>query len=51
MVETVAGAIDVLIGSDLSSSVSGFREQISSWVDENFGENAIQIKKEWLPWM
>lgn len=45
MVETVAGAIDALIGSDLSSSVSGFREQISSWVDENFGENAIQIKR------
>ena len=45
MVETVAGAIDALIGSDLSSSVSGFREQISSRVDENFGENAIQIKR------
>ena len=25
--------------------VSGFREQIGSWVDENFGENAIQIKR------
>lgn len=45
IVETVAGAIDALIGSDLSSSVSGFREQIGSWVDENFGENAIQIKR------
>lgn len=45
MVETVAGAIDALIGSDLSSAVSGFREQISSWVDENFGENAIQIER------
>lgn len=45
MVETVAGAIDALLGSDLSSSVSGFREQIGSWVDENFGENAIQIKR------
>ena len=45
IVETVAGAIDALLGSDLSSSVSGFREQIGSWVDENFGENAIQIKR------
>lgn len=45
IVETVAGAIDALIGSDLSSAVSGFRETVGSWVDENFGENAIKIKR------
>lgn len=45
MVETVAGAIDSLLGSNLSGAVSGFRDKISSWVDENFGENAVQIKR------
>ncbi len=45
IVETVAGAIDALTGSDLSSVVSGFRNKVGSWVDENFGENAIKIKR------
>lgn len=45
IVETVAGAIDSLLGSNLSSAVSGFRGQLSGWVDETFGENAIQIKR------
>lgn len=45
IVETVAGAIDSLLGSNLSSAVSGFRSQLSGWVDETFGENAIQIKR------
>jgi hypothetical protein len=45
IVETVAGAIDALVGSDLSSVVSGFRDKVGSWVDENYGENAIKIKR------
>lgn len=45
IVETVAGAIDALLGSDLSSAVSGFRGQLSGWVDDTFGENAVQIKR------
>ena len=45
IVETVAGAIDALLGSDLSSAVSGFRSQLSGWVDDTFGENAVQIKR------
>lgn len=45
MVETVAGAIDALLGSDLSGAVAGFRDKVSGWVDENFGENAVQIKR------
>lgn len=45
MVETVAGAIDALTGSHLQGAVSGFRNQLSSWVDSNFGENAIKIKR------
>lgn len=45
IVETVAGAIDALLGSDLQSAVSGFRGKISGWVDDTFGENAVQIKR------
>ena len=45
IVETVAGAIDTLLGSDLQSAVSGFRGKISSWVDDTYGESAVQIKR------
>lgn len=45
IVETVAGAIDALLGSDLQSAVSGFRGKISSWVDDTYGESAVQIKR------
>lgn len=45
IVETVAGAIDALMGSNLAGAVSGFRSQLSGWVDDTFGENAIQIKR------
>lgn len=45
MVETVANAIDALVGSDLSGAVSGFRNKLSNWVDEEYGEQAIQIKR------
>lgn len=45
IVETVAGAIDALLGTDMASAVSGFRSQMSGWVDDTFGENAIQIKR------
>ena len=45
MVETVASAIDALLGSNLSGAVSGFRGNLSSWVDNTFGENAVQIKR------
>ena len=45
MVETVASAIDALLGLNLSGAVSGFRGNLSSWVDNTFGENAVQIKR------
>lgn len=44
-VETVASAIDALLGSNLTAAVAGFRGKISDWVDTNFGENAIKIKR------
>lgn len=45
IVETVAGAIDALLGSDLSGAVSGFRGKLSGWVDETFGADAVEIKR------
>ncbi len=45
IVETTAGAIDMLLGTDMSSVVSGFRGKMSGWVDDTFGENAVQIKR------
>ncbi len=45
MVETVANAIDALVGSNISGAVSGFRNNLSSWVDDTFGEQAVQIKR------
>lgn len=45
VVETTAGAIDALTGSNLASAVSGFRSQMQSWVDNTFGENEIKIDR------
>lgn len=45
IVETVAGAIDTLLGTNMSSAVSGFRSKMSGWVKDTFGENAIQIER------
>lgn len=44
-VETVASAIDALLGSNMTSAVSGFRGKLSSWVDETFGANSVEIKR------
>lgn len=45
IVETVAGAIDALLGTDMAGAVSGFRGKMAGWVDDTFGESAIQIKR------
>lgn len=45
MVETVANAIDALVGTNISGAVSGFRNNLSSWVDDTFGEQSVQIKR------
>ena len=45
IVETTAGAIDALLGTDMTGAVSGFRSKMAGWVDDTFGENAIQIKR------
>lgn len=45
MVQTAASAIDALLGSNISGAINGFRNDLSSWVDSTFGENAVQIKR------
>lgn len=45
IVETVAGAIDALLGSDMAGAVSGFRSKMQAWVDDTFGENEIKIDR------
>lgn len=45
VVETTAKAIDALLGSNLSSSVTGWRNNLQSWADNKFGEKAITIQR------
>ena len=45
IVETTAGAIDALLGTNLSSVVAGFRGELSGWVKDTFGENAVKIER------
>lgn len=45
VVETTAGAIDALVGSNLADAVAGFRSNLQSWVNDTFGENEIKIKR------
>lgn len=37
LLQTLASAIDTLFGSDLASSVQGWRDNLGSWVDDTFG--------------
>ena len=45
VVETVAGAIDALLGSDMAGAVSGFRTKMQNWVDDTFGEKKIKVER------
>lgn len=45
VVETVAGAIDALLGSNLAGAVSGFRTDLQNWVNDTFGENEIKVDR------
>lgn len=44
-VETAANAIDALTGTNISGAIAGFRNDIASWMDDKFGEQAITIKR------
>ena len=45
LLETAAGAIDALFGSNLADAVGGWRKDLQSWVDKNVGENEIKIDR------
>ncbi len=38
LLESLAGAIDAIFGSNLAGAVSGWRGSLSGWVDETFGQ-------------
>ncbi len=38
LLESLAGAIDTIFGSNLAGAVSGWRGSLSGWVDETFGQ-------------
>lgn len=44
-IETVADAIDAVLKTNMAGAVSGFRNQLSSWVDDTFGEQKIKIER------
>lgn len=44
-IETVANAIDAVLKTNMSGAVSGFRNKLSGWVDDKFGEQAVTIKR------
>lgn len=45
LVETVASAIDAVLGTSMSGAISGFRNKLSDAVDAKFGEQAVTIKR------
>ena len=38
LLETVAGAIDTMFGTEFADAVSGWRNSLGGWVDETFGK-------------
>jgi tape measure domain-containing protein len=44
-IETVANAIDAIFKTNMSDAVSGFRKDLSAWVDDEFGEQAVTIER------
>lgn len=45
LLQTLAGAIDTIFGSNLSSAVQGWRDSLSGWVDEKFGQGTEIMAK------
>ena len=45
VVETTAKAIDALLGSNLSSTVSGWRNSLQAWADDKYGKKAITVQR------
>lgn len=45
ILEGMAGAIDTIFGTNIKESVSGWREDLQAWADENVEEAKIQIPR------
>ncbi len=45
IVSTAAGAIDALLGSNISGAVKGFQNNVNSFVHGIFGENQIKVAR------
>ena len=45
LLETLASAIDTIFGSNLASSVSGWRDSLGGWVDQTFGKGTEVMAK------
>lgn len=45
LLQSLASAIDTIFGSNLSDAVQGWRDSISGWVDENFGQGTEVMEK------
>ena len=45
MVEYTAQAIDKLLGTDLASGVSGFRDQLKTWAENDYGVKPVELER------
>lgn len=45
LLESLASSIDTIFGSNLAGAVSGWRDALSGWVDEKFGEEMEVFQK------
>ena len=45
IVSNAAGAIDALLGSDLSGAVKGFQGKVNQFVTDIFGENQVKVER------
>ena len=45
LLETLASAVDTLFGSNLAGAVSGWRDSLSGWVIDTFGQGEIVMEK------
>lgn len=45
ILQSLAGAIDAIFGSNLSGAVQGWRDSLSGWVDETFGKGEEIMEK------
>lgn len=45
IVSTAAGAIDALLGSNISGAIRGFQAKVNNWVGDIAAENGVKVKR------